>query len=148
MSVLFKKAFASEFIPKIPLNVSMQTPAGKTFKANDDKDLQYLFVGTKFGTFIMVGSVHDQDFKVTPVCSKDLMEKYGIPDSFMSDQDIAKMLDVGGLIIKEMPVETIVVKTDWAKYLKYEDLEILRKEIIEQLVNSDKSFLEIKKPYL
>ncbi|MDN3677124.1 hypothetical protein QWY90_07340 [Flavobacterium paronense] len=45
-------------------------------------------------------------------------------------------------------IKKILTETDWSKYLKYEDLDILRKEIVNELVNSEKSFLEIKKQYL
>lgn len=45
-------------------------------------------------------------------------------------------------------IKEVLTKTDWAKHLKYENLEVLRKEIMNELVNSEKSFLEIKKPYL
>jgi uncharacterized membrane protein len=45
-------------------------------------------------------------------------------------------------------IKEIVAETAWAKYLHYEDLEELRKEIIEQLITTEKSFLEIKKMYL
>ena len=45
-------------------------------------------------------------------------------------------------------VKQVLNETDWAKHLHYEDLEVLRKQIIEALITSDKSFLEIKKNYL
>lgn len=45
-------------------------------------------------------------------------------------------------------IKEVLTQEDWAKYLKYEDFEMLRKQIIEELVNTNKSFLEIKKTYL
>jgi hypothetical protein len=42
----------------------------------------------------------------------------------------------------------VLNEKDWAKYLKYQDLDILRKEILNELVNSENSFLVIKKKYL
>jgi hypothetical protein len=45
-------------------------------------------------------------------------------------------------------IKEVLTETDWAKYLKYENLDWLRKEIVKELVNSEKSFLEIKKHYL
>jgi hypothetical protein len=45
-------------------------------------------------------------------------------------------------------IKQVLTETNWAKYLQYDDLDVLKKEIIEQLVNSEKSFLEIKKAYL
>ena len=45
-------------------------------------------------------------------------------------------------------IKEVLTETDWAKHLKYDDLEVLRKEIISELVNTTKSFLEVKKRYL
>lgn len=45
-------------------------------------------------------------------------------------------------------IRKVLTETDWAKYLQYADLIILRKEIVNELVNSEKSFLEVKKAYL
>jgi hypothetical protein len=45
-------------------------------------------------------------------------------------------------------IKEVMTQEDWAKYLKYEDLEVLRKEIVNELTNSNKTFLEVKKAYL
>ncbi|MEO5777900.1 MAG: hypothetical protein ABIQ27_13430 [Flavobacterium sp.] len=45
-------------------------------------------------------------------------------------------------------IKEVLTEFNWAKYLIYEDLDVLRKEIIEELVHSEKTFLEIKKQYL
>ena len=45
-------------------------------------------------------------------------------------------------------IKEVLTEIDWAKHLKYEDIEALRKEIVSELVNSEKSFLEVKKAYL
>lgn len=45
-------------------------------------------------------------------------------------------------------IKQVLAETDWAKHLKFDDLDVLRKEIITDLVTSDKSFLEIKKLHL
>ena len=45
-------------------------------------------------------------------------------------------------------IKMVLNEKDWAKYLKYDDLDILRKEILNELVNSENSFLVIKKKYL
>ena len=42
----------------------------------------------------------------------------------------------------------VLTETDWAKHLNFDDLEELRKEVVKDLVNSEKSFLDIKKKYL
>ena len=45
-------------------------------------------------------------------------------------------------------IKKVLTETDWSKHLKYENLEILRKEIVAELASTTKSFLEIKKQYL
>jgi hypothetical protein len=45
-------------------------------------------------------------------------------------------------------IKEVLTETDWAKHLQFESLEVLRKEIVTELVESNKSFLEIKKRYL
>jgi hypothetical protein len=45
-------------------------------------------------------------------------------------------------------IKQVLNESDWAKYLQYDDLEVLRKEIVNELVNTEKTFLEIKKAYL
>ena len=45
-------------------------------------------------------------------------------------------------------IKQVLTEINWAKYLQFEDLNVLRKEVIEELVNSEKTFLEIKKQYL
>ncbi len=49
-------------------------------------------------------------------------------------------------LIKQIRV--LLEETAWAKYLKHESIEILRKEIIEQLISSNRTLQEIKKDYL
>ena len=45
-------------------------------------------------------------------------------------------------------IKQVLNEEDWAKYLVYEDLEVFRREIAEQLVNTKVDFLTIKKKYL
>ena len=45
-------------------------------------------------------------------------------------------------------IKEVLTEINWAKYLKYDDLEILRKQVVTELVATAKSFLEIKKQYL
>ena len=42
-------------------------------------------------------------------------------------------------------IKQVLNEEDWAKYLVYQDLEDLRREVVEKLVNSDKTFTQIKK---
>lgn len=45
-------------------------------------------------------------------------------------------------------IKEILTETAWSKYLQFDDLEELRKEIVEKLITTEKSFLEVKKNYL
>ena len=45
-------------------------------------------------------------------------------------------------------LKEVLTETNWAKYLTYSDFEVLRKEIVDELVTTNKSFLEVKKSYL
>lgn len=45
-------------------------------------------------------------------------------------------------------IKQVLAETDWAKHLKFNDIEVLRKEVVSELINSEKSFLEIKKQHL
>jgi len=45
-------------------------------------------------------------------------------------------------------IKEVLTQEDWAKYLKYEDIETLRNEIVTELINTSKSFLEVKKNHL
>lgn len=48
-------------------------------------------------------------------------------------------------VIKQIRI--LLEETAWAKYLKEENIEVLRKQIIEQLINSNQSFQEIRRNY-
>ena len=45
-------------------------------------------------------------------------------------------------------IRTLLEESAWAKYLKVDNIEILRQEIIERLVNSNQNFKEIRREYL
>lgn len=45
-------------------------------------------------------------------------------------------------------IRGLLEETAWAKYLKHESIEVLRKEIIEQFISSNRTLQEIKKEYL
>ena len=45
-------------------------------------------------------------------------------------------------------IRTLFDETAWVKYLKSENIEVLRKEMIEELVNTNKTFQEVRKEYL
>ncbi|WP_353083658.1 hypothetical protein [Flavobacterium sp.] len=49
-------------------------------------------------------------------------------------------------LIKQIRV--LLEETAWSKYLKHESIEVLRKEIIEQLITTNRTLQEIKKDYL
>ena len=44
-------------------------------------------------------------------------------------------------------IKQVLTEIDWAKYLNYSNLDILRKEVVNELVNTNKSFLEIKRKF-
>jgi hypothetical protein len=44
-------------------------------------------------------------------------------------------------------IKQVLTETDWTKYLNYSDLDILRKEVVNELVSTNKSFLEIKRKF-
>jgi hypothetical protein len=44
-------------------------------------------------------------------------------------------------------IKEVLLQTNWAKHLQYETLEILRVDIIKELIDSNKSFLTIKQKY-
>ncbi len=45
-------------------------------------------------------------------------------------------------------IRQLLEETAWAKYLKGEDIALLRREIISKLINSDETLQEIRKAYL
>lgn len=45
-------------------------------------------------------------------------------------------------------IKEVITQQDWAKYLEYDDLDILREKVVSELVYTSKTFLEIKKAYL
>ena len=44
-------------------------------------------------------------------------------------------------------IKQILNEEDWAKYLEYKDLEGLRREIVEKIINSNLSLNEVKRKY-
>jgi len=45
-------------------------------------------------------------------------------------------------------IKEILTETNWAKYLKYNDFEVLKKQVLIELITTNKTFLEVKKAYL
>ncbi len=45
-------------------------------------------------------------------------------------------------------IKEVLAETAWAKYLVYDDINVLRKVVVNELINTGKSFLEVKKQYL
>lgn len=45
-------------------------------------------------------------------------------------------------------IKIILNETSWSSYLLFDDFEVLQNEIIEELICSNKSFLDIKRHYL
>lgn len=95
------------------------------FYSNDDTS-KLFFIKVDFET---------QDVNFYHKLSSDNHEKVILRNA----KETAKMIQV---------IKQVLTEINWAKYLQYDDLEVLRKKVIEELVNSEKSFLEIKKQYL
>jgi hypothetical protein len=45
-------------------------------------------------------------------------------------------------------IRSLLEETAWAKYLKEENIDLLRKAIIDELVSTNKSFMEIRKGFM
>jgi hypothetical protein len=45
-------------------------------------------------------------------------------------------------------IKDIFVDDSWSKYLKYENIDVLRNEIISELINTEKNLIAIKRNYL
>jgi hypothetical protein len=45
-------------------------------------------------------------------------------------------------------IKEVMTDIAWSQHLKFEDIDELRNEIVEQLITTEKSFLDIKKQYL
>lgn len=44
-------------------------------------------------------------------------------------------------------VKEVLQTESWAKYIDYDDISILRKSIVDQLINTDETFIKIKQNY-
>ena len=66
-------------------------------------------------------------------------EKYSIDKVLRTSTETTKLLK---------QIRTLLEETAWTKHLKEETIEVLRKEIIEQLITTNKSFQEIKREFL
>ena len=58
------------------------------------------------------------------------------------------VMPIGVIFIPITIKKNSILLTAWAKYLKHESIDVLRKEIIEQLISSNRTLQEIKKEYL
>lgn len=45
-------------------------------------------------------------------------------------------------------IRTLFEETAWAKYLNYENIDVLRKEIIEEMITTNQTFQEIRRRFL
>ena len=106
-------------------NITVAFANWTSFYPNDDTSkLFYIKVDFKTGE---IDFYHKELLKDT--------ETYAVRNS----KDTAKIMR----IIKE-----VLLETAWAKYLHYENLSELRKEVVSSLIHTNQSFLEIKKNYL
>ncbi len=66
-------------------------------------------------------------------------EKYSIDKVLRTSTETTKLLK---------QIRTLLEESAWTKHLKEASIKVLRKEIIEQLITTNKSFQEIKRAYL
>jgi len=99
------------------------------FYSNDDLS-KLFYIQVDFET-------HEINFYHKESLEKESLEKE-------SDVILRNAKDTAKIIRK---VKEIISETDWAKYLKYDNIEKLRKEIILAMIQTTKSFVEIKRKY-
>ncbi|WP_395045476.1 hypothetical protein [Flavobacterium sp.] len=66
-------------------------------------------------------------------------------ENYSSDKIIRTSTETTKLIKQ---IRTLFEETTWAKYLNEENIDVLRKEIINRLINSNQSFQEIRREFL
>ena len=66
-------------------------------------------------------------------------EKYSIDKVLLTSTETTKILK---------QIRTLLEESAWTNHLKEESIEVLRKEIIEQLITTNKSLQEIKREFL
>ncbi len=123
MSNVFSTAFVSDLIETIAFNPAWKNetgyldhaaqsqnapvvPAGKTVKSTDDSGRKILIVGTEFGNFVMFQRYTGDDSVVVSNANIKVRQESNVANGAMSEEDIIKMLDKGGvtITIKEVPV--------------------------------------------
>lgn len=66
-------------------------------------------------------------------------------DKFTKDKVLRTAAETTKLIKQ---IRVLLEENAWAKYLKHESIEVLRKEIIDQLITTNRTLQELKKEYL
>lgn len=66
-------------------------------------------------------------------------------DKFTKDKVLRTAAETTKLIKQ---IRVLLEENAWAKYLKHESIEVLRREIIDQLITTNRTLQELKKEYL
>jgi hypothetical protein len=66
-------------------------------------------------------------------------------DKFTKDKVLRTAAETTKLIKQ---IRVLLDENAWAKYLKHESIEVLRREIIDQLITTNRTLQELKKEYL
>jgi hypothetical protein len=105
---------------------------------------------------IIVGHANWSDFYANDDTSKLFYIKVALDKKEANFYHKQSLIDTDQVVFRNAKetaktiriIKQILLESDWAKHLQFDDLNVLRKEIITELLESDKSLLEIKKKYL
>ena len=104
-----------------------------------------------FGEINYFESIHNSDhspitFIDIPVINGNLkLDGYYQNEKYSNDKIVRTSTETSKLLKQ---IRILLEETSWAKHLKEESIAVLRQEIIEQLITTNKSFQEIKRDYL
>lgn len=105
---------------------------------------------TKLGFAKWTDFYPDNDFEKLYFISADFENKtvnfFHKRDKNYSSENILRTSIETTKLIKQ--IRMLFDETAWAKYLNKENIDILRKEIITELITSNKAFQEIRKEYI
>jgi len=92
---------------------------------------------------------NDETTKLFFIKADFVNKKISFSHKFSSDYDGKATLRTASETFKIIKIiKEIQTETSWSRYLQFDDLDSLRKEITVKLTYSNNSFIEIKKEYL
>ncbi len=105
---------------------------------------------TKLGFANWTDFYPDNDFEKLYFIEVDFTNKSAHFNHFQSEKysnvAILRTATETAKLLKQ--IRTLLEETAWTKHLKEESIAVLRKEIIDQLITTNRSFQEIKRDYL